>query len=106
MEYTTSTELEEQQRRGLRRSRTEDADDEGGLELPQLKRHRTVGLPSESEDEWGPTYPPRLFIGRWSNEGPLDHRAEVWEEIWDDQLEGEFEEGKKAQGSAVLEIDQ
>ena len=87
-----------QQNRGLRRSRVEEEEDdsEGGLELPHLKKRRTVEVPSESEDEWTPTYPQRLPGGRWPDEGPSDHRAEVWEEIWDDQLEEEFVAGRRS----------
>ena len=104
-EEISRTEPTVQQNRGLRRSRVEEEEDdsEGGLELPYLKKWRTVEVPSESEDEWTPTYPPRLPGGRWPDEGPSDHRAEVWEEIWDDQLEEEFEkEKKKARDSGVM----
>ena len=87
----------------MRRSRSEDEDndDEGGLELPSLKKRRIVELPSDSEEEWSPIQPPRLPGGRWLDEGPSDHRVEIWEEIWDDRLEEEFEK-KKAQDSGVM----
>ena len=81
----------------MQRSRIEDDDDdgEGGLELPHLKKQRTVELRSDSEDEWTPTYPLCLLGGRWLDEGPSDHRVEIWEKIWDDRLEKEVEKEKK-----------
>ena len=95
-EELPNPEPEISQKRGMRRARSEDGDDKGGLDLPQLKKRRAVELPSDSEDDWSPRCPPRQPDGRWADEGPSDPRVEVWEEWWDDQLQKKFEEETEA----------
>ena len=65
------------------------------MDLPQLKRRRNLELPNDYDNDWNPTYPPRLPRGRWPDEDASDHRAEVWEEWWDDRLQRQFEETQK-----------
>ena len=89
-------------RRRRSRDEEEENEDDGGLELPHLKKRKIMELPSESEEEWSPVHPPRLPGGRWADEGPSDHQVEIWEEIWDDQLEERFEkEKRKTQDSGM-----
>ena len=52
-----------------------------------MKRRKTRELPDDSEEEWKPTCPQRLPEGRWTDEGPSDHQADIWEEWWDDELQ-------------------
>ena len=95
-EVLPSSEHEDRPRRGIRRARSSDSEDERGIDLPQLKKRRAVELPSASEDDWSPRCPPRQPNGRWADEGPSDPRVEVWEEWWDDQLQKQFEEETEA----------
>ena len=96
--------LEHRRRRS--RNEGEENEDDGGLELPHLKKRRIMELPSESEEEWSPVHPPRLPGGRWADEGPSDPQVEIWEEIWDVQLEERFEkEKKKTRSSGVMKGD-
>ena len=96
----------EHQRRRRSRNEGEEDEDDGGLELPHLKKRRIVELPSDSEEEWSPIQPSRLDGGRWPDEGPSDPRVEIWEEVWDDRLEEEFEkEKKRARDLVVTERD-
>ena len=45
-------------------------------------------------------------LQRWVDEGPSDHRVEIWEEWWDDRLQEESERGKETLGSRVVKADQ
>ena len=68
------------------RERSEEQSEENGLDFPQMKRRKTRELPDDSEEEWRPTCPQRLPGGRWPDEGPSNHQADIWEEWWDDEL--------------------
>ena len=85
-EEPQNPEPEDLRRRGIMRERSEEQSEENGLDFPHMKRRKTRELPDESEEEWKPTCPQRLPGGRWPDEGPLNHQADIWEEWWDDEL--------------------
>ena len=85
-------ESEDPRRKGTKRSRCEESEDEEPLIFPHLKkRHKNpMDLLEESddEDEQAPMMTTRPVNG-WPDEGPSDPEAEVWQEIWIKELEEE-----------------
>ena len=87
------------------RERREEQSEENGLDFPQVKRRRTLELPDDSEEEWKPFYLQRLPRGRWPDEGPSDHQADIWEEQWDDELQRKHERETQKLAVAAKSLD-
>ena len=80
---------------------SEGVEDELGLEFWQLKRRRNVELLDELDEERSLVYPLHLPGKCWPDKGPLDPRAKVWEELWDDQLHHKFLEWRRSEDLAA-----
>ena len=81
-------------KRGLKRQREEDSDDEDPLILKHTKKIKT-GTILETlrnlEDPERRVYEDVQY-GIWGGERPSDPYAEIWEEIWDEELVRAFRE--------------
>ena len=89
---------------GLKRWREEDSDDEDPLVFRHMKRADTRDVLEISKDEEG--LGERVNRDAWHEmrveERPSDPYAEVWEEIWDEELARMFREYDWAQEEAKV----
>ena len=89
---------------GMKRRREEDSDDEDPLIFKRIKRADTRDDLETSEDEEG--LEEGVNQDAWCEmrveEGPSDPYAEVWEEIWDEELAKTLREPDWAQKEAKV----
>ena len=78
----------------LKRPREDSGDDEGPLNFKQKKRVRIRDVLVTTEDLM---VLKEAFVevaphSAWRGEGPFDPYAEIWEEIWDENIRRQFRE--------------
>ena len=84
--------IDGESKQGMKRRREADSDDENPLVFRHMKKTRIGTILETSEDLEDPTggLYEDVQRGNRNGEGPSDPYAEIWEEIWDEELARTF----------------